>query len=142
MDMTKRLESLAPGAASSANVAAAISGVLGRPQRTSTTCHHTPPEPFVPGRPLELTLVVENSSAPLTVRVWYRHVNQAERYQLTNMEQQDRHFRVAIPDTYLARDYPLQYYFELRESPGAVWLYPGFAADLANQPYFVLQPAA
>jgi len=142
VDMAKRLDSLAPGAASSASVSSAISQVLGRPQRISTTCHHTVPEPFFPGKPLELTLVVENSLAPLTGRLWYRHVNQAERYQVATMEQQGRGFRIAIPGAYITGNYPLQYYFELRQSAGAAWLYPGFVSDLANQPYFVVRPIA
>jgi hypothetical protein len=35
--------------------------------------------------------------------------------------------------------YPLQYSFEVRESAQKARLYPGFAADLASQPYFIVQ---
>jgi len=48
----------------------------------------------------------------------------------------------AIPASYTASNYPLQYYFELRRSTGEAWLYPGLTSDLANQPYFVVQPVA
>ena len=38
-------------------------------------------------------------------------------------------------------DAALEYYFELKEGPEAVRLYPGFNADLTNQPYFVVRRA-
>lgn len=37
--------------------------------------------------------------------------------------------------------YPLMYFFELRAGVGRAWLYPGFEADLSNQPYFVVRQA-
>ena len=40
---------------------------------------------------------------------------------------------------YTDSPYPLQYYFELRDARGHAWLYPGFRADLCNQPYFVVR---
>ena len=48
-------------------------------------------------------------------------------------------YRAAIPAAYTDSPYPLQYYFEVRESAEKAWLYPGFAADLANQPYYVVR---
>ena len=50
--------------------------------------------------------------------------------------------RATIPAAYADSDYPLQYYFELREGDkGQAWLYPGFNATLTNQPYFVIRQA-
>ena len=37
--------------------------------------------------------------------------------------------------------YPMLYYFELRDARDAAWIYPGFNADLANQPYSVVRQA-
>ena len=33
----------------------------------------------------------------------------------------------------------VEYYFQLKKDRGDAWLYPGFNADLANQPYFVVR---
>ena len=50
-------------------------------------------------------------------------------------------FRAEIPGQYTDSPYPMLYYFELRDAHGAAWIYPGFNADLANQPYFVVRQA-
>jgi hypothetical protein len=57
------------------------------------------------------------------------------------MEARDRLYRATIPAAYTDSAFPLQYYFELRESPEMAWLHPGFSADLANQPYYVVRRA-
>jgi len=76
------------------------------------------------------------------VRLHHRHVNQAERYQVAEMERQGGSWRTAIPAAYTDSPFPLQYYFELREGSGKAALYPGFTPDLTNVPYFVVrQPA-
>jgi len=69
----------------------------------------------------------------------YRHVNQGERYQTAEMEANDRRYRATVPASYTGSPYPLQYYFELKESPDKALLYPGFGPDLMNQPYFVVR---
>ncbi len=43
--------------------------------------------------------------------------------------------------SYTDSAYPLQYYIELRQGPASAWLYPGFTAELTNQPYFVVRRA-
>jgi hypothetical protein len=48
-------------------------------------------------------------------------------------------WRATVPATYTAGTYPIEYYFELRESPAKATLHPGFAANRANQPYFVVR---
>jgi hypothetical protein len=58
------------------------------------------------------------------------------------MQPRDRLYRATIPAAYTDSVFPLQYYFELRESPERAWLHPGFAADLANQPYYVVRRAS
>ena len=46
-----------------------------------------------------------------------------------------------MPKDYTRSPYPLQYFFELHNAAGRAWLFPGFAADLCNQPYFVVRQA-
>ena len=114
--------------------------IMARTPRPSTPAQHTPPSRFRPGAPLEIefaafALAQEGRSA----RLWYRHVNQAEHWRSAGMSRQDNRYRATIAAEYTQSPYPLQYYFELRESPGRAWLYPGFNADLSNQPYFVVR---
>lgn len=86
---------------------------------------------------MPIAIIVE--SEPASVRLYYRHVNQAERFQTVEMEARENAYRASIPAAYTDSPYPLQYYFELKESPERAWLYPGFAPDLANQPYVLLR---
>jgi hypothetical protein len=48
-------------------------------------------------------------------------------------------YRAVIPAGYTQSLYPLQYYFELKTGPDQACLFPGFAANLSNQPYFVVR---
>jgi hypothetical protein len=69
------------------------------------------------------------------VILWYRHVNQAERWKSIPMKRSGKSYRVSIPGEYTNSPFPLQYYFELRTAKEA-WYYPAFNAMLSNQPYF------
>ena len=74
--------------------------------------------------------------------MWYRHFDQAERWESAEMRPVEAGaFRAAIPAQYTATSFPMQYYFEVRMSAERAWLYPGFDAQRANQPYFVVRPA-
>jgi hypothetical protein len=128
----KRLESAK--ASDDPKVKAAIAEALGRPQRLSAPVRHMPPAHFQPKQPLVISIAIPGNA---NVRLWYRHVNQAERWQSAAMEQNS----AAIPASYTDSPYALQYYFEVRTGPERAWLYPGFAPDLANQPYFVVRRA-
>jgi hypothetical protein len=76
-----------------------------------------------------------------TVRMYYRHVDQGEDYQVTPMDLHDGQFRASIPAGYTASSYPLQYFFELQSEAHGTTLYPGFETDRLNRPYFVVRPA-
>ena len=80
--------------------------------------------------------------SPREVRLFYRHVNQGERFQVAGMEAQRKDYRATIPAAYTDSPYPLQYYFEIRHDSKNATLYPGFATDLTNQPYYVVRPVA
>jgi hypothetical protein len=115
----------------------AVEETLGRPRRVRIACWHDPPARFRPAQPLLLDLAL---SGPATARLLYRHVNQAERYQALDLMARGSVYRATIPADYTDSPYPLQYYFEVRRA-GAVDLYPGFAPELNNQPYYVVRRA-
>lgn len=102
---------------------------------------HKPAATFVPGQPLEILLEVPSAEAQsLRIRLHYRHVNQAERYDSVDMLAERTRFSVAIPADYSDSQYPLQYYFELRRGPDRAWLFPGLGDQLSCQPYYVVLP--
>jgi hypothetical protein len=119
-------------------VKAAIAEALGRPQRPSAPVRHLPPGRFQPKQPLAVSIALPGNAE---VRLWYRHINQAERWQSAVMERNGTGRTWTIPASYTDSPYSLQYYFELRSAPGVAWLYPGFAPDLGNQPYFAVKRA-
>jgi hypothetical protein len=121
------------------NVSNAIQQALGRPHRIPPAVTHNPPATFRPNQPLELTLSLPQQEA--SVILYYRHVDQAERFTSIPMETHEHQFRATIPAAYTDSQYPLQYYFEVKETPTNVSLYPGFSDALTNQPYFVVRRA-
>jgi len=139
--MERMLGSAQPDTAERAEVRAAIDQVLGRPERPTPACRHAEPASFVPGEPLEPTLTVREAALPSSVRMHYRHVNQAERYRMVEMRLEGGVHRATIPGDYTQSRFPLQYYFELRHGADAASLYPGFNPELTNVPYFVVRQA-
>ena len=119
------------------NVRLAIQEAMGRPVRPFTVCHHNQPERFKAGESLNIDLSIEKQIE--SVRLYYRHVNHAERYETLEMYLMGKSYRASIPAEYTKSQYPLQYYFELKEGPEKAWMYPGFTKDLTNQPYFVVR---
>jgi hypothetical protein len=102
---------------------------------------HQPATSFQPGSQLNISLVVpegDSHAIPASAKLHYRHVNHAERWVSIDMERRTAGYTAAIPAEYTNSEFPLQYYFELRQSPTAVGMWPGLNGDLANQPYFVI----
>jgi hypothetical protein len=138
--MAKKLEQTQSNTvAQQENVRLAIQEAMGRPIRPFLVCHHIQPERFKAREPLDIELSIEK--AIRSVRLYYRHVNHAERYETVEMQMTGKSYQTSIPADYTNSQYPLQYYFELKEGPEKAWLYPGFTADLTNQPYFVVRKA-
>lgn len=131
-DMAKRLDT-AVAAPPGPHVSAAIARTIARPQRAAVPCSHTPAAQFHPRQPLELELRGQAAS----VRLYYRHVNQGERFQSADMPLSGAAWRAAIPAAYTDSPYPLEYYFEVDQTQ----LVPGFQAGLTNQPYYVVRQA-
>jgi hypothetical protein len=119
------------------SIARAIAEALARPALRVAAGRHTAPAAFQPGRllPLDFTAAKDYTS----VRLHYRHVNQAERWQSLQMQSDGRLWRATIPSEYTEGPYALQYYFEVRESPESAALYPSLGERLTNQPYFVVR---
>lgn len=115
------------------SAAAALQVAKERIVRPTTQAVHKPAQKFHPGAELPITFDVEPSISE--VILWYRHVNQAERWKSVPMERSGGSYRASIPAEYTNSLFPLQYYFELRTAKAA-WFYPGFNAMLSNQPYF------
>ncbi|HUP03988.1 MAG TPA: hypothetical protein VMU19_08365, partial [Bryobacteraceae bacterium] len=103
----------------------------------SAAGRHAPPASFKPGAPLPVEFAAGKDYT--AVQLYYRHVNHAERWQSLAMQSTARTWKAAIPADYTGAPYPLQYYFELRESPEAAALYPGLGEQLTNQPYFAVR---
>jgi hypothetical protein len=119
-------------------VRTAIAEVLERPERDAAQCTHQPPAAFraKEAMPLKIAVPVRKVAS---VRMYYRHVNQAERFQSIEMEKRGDAWSASIPAAYADSPYGLQYYFEVRESSAKAWLYPGLGPELTNQPYFVVR---
>ena len=115
----------------------AIAEALGRPQRPAAAGAHSPPTRLQRGSPMGLEFAATKDYT--SVRLHYRHVNQAERWQNLAMQSADRRWRASIPGEYTQSPYALQYYFELHESAASAALYPGLGEQLTGQPYFVVR---
>ena len=111
-----------------------LSAIAHPPQRLTVQARHTPPDRFAPGADLPLVL---SGAGDASAQLFYRHVNQGERWQSMAMAQEGDSFRAAIPGAYTGSPYPLQYYFVLQRGQQAAQ-YPGFNATLSNQPYFAV----
>lgn len=129
-------DSKAVNTGSSERIDRCIRECLSKPRRATIASRHTPPSEFRAGEPLHLELALPKSAR--SVRLYFRHVNQGERFETTLMQSEGNRFRAAIPAPYTNSPYPLQYYFEVKHDSGSASLHPGFAPDLANQPYFVV----
>ena len=104
-----------PASTGSEQIRAAIQAATGRPNRPSVHCVHTPPASFHPGQPLPLSLATHET--PGTVHLYYRHVNQAERWLSVEMRRDHSGYSAAIPGDYTNSVFPLQYYFDFSTEP-------------------------
>ncbi len=137
-ELAAKLESAKP-MVKGGPVTHAIAEALGKPQRPKVSAHHALVPTFNSGNAFAVELTAEKAYA--SVRLYYRHVNQAERWESQPMQAERRIWRATIPAEYTQSPFPLQYYFELRESPHAAVLYPGLGDQLTNQPYFAVRGA-
>jgi hypothetical protein len=131
-DLAALEQSFASAPEKTASAADALRRVASVP-RLTIDAHHTPADSFQPGSDLVLTI-----STPATVTdavLWYRHVNQGERWRSVSMQHSAGLHSATIPGDYTNSLYPLQYYFELRTASAAT-LHPPFNSTWSNQPYY------
>jgi len=136
--IAEKLNGSKPGQPS-ASVALIIKEVLGRADREVLAYRHVPATRFVPGKSLEIDLTIDEPVA--SAKLYYRHVNQAERFKVAAMDRGEPHYHTTIPGAYTDSAYPLQYYFEVKTTTGRTLMYPGFSKGLTNQPYIVVRRA-
>jgi hypothetical protein len=115
----------------------AVQEATGRPVRIKASIKHSQPEGYNAGNPMTIEISIDRK--PSAVLMHYRHVNHAERYETSEMIFTGTGYQATISATFTDSEYPIQYYFELREGSNKAWLYPGFNPDLTNQPYFILR---
>ena len=132
-DMEKRLESAKE--VDDPLVTKAVQRALGGSGRPDVRVAHEPAGMFQLKKQLELAF--QTATPLVTARLHYRHVNQAERWQVADMVGVGPRYSAFIPAEYTDTHYPLQYYFELKTAPDLATLHPGFGPNLTNQPYFV-----
>jgi hypothetical protein len=135
-EVTKQLEAV-PAGQSTTLVKAAIQQALGAPHNIIPSVSHRGPKNFRPGESLVLTLTSAREAS--AIYLYYRHVDQAERYKTIEMKAEDDTFHATIPADYTRSAYPLEYYFDVQQDKSESSLYPGFDDKLANQPYFVVR---
>jgi hypothetical protein len=101
---------------------------------------HTPPASFRRGQPLSI-IASGNPSAITGLRLRYRHVNQAETWQMMGMEKTGTDFHATIAAEYTDSPFPLQYHFQVRTGSGGARLHPGLQPGWHGQPYFIVRQA-
>jgi len=99
---------------------------------------YQPPKSIHRGDSLRIQIPVPKT--PVSLRLCYRHLNQAEPYQYINMRQRYESIDATIDGSFTDSPFPLQYYFQWR-TPDGVGIYPGFAENFRGQPYFVVRLA-
>jgi len=133
--MARQLAAAAPAVASEHS---ALPTLLAAHSRVMSGCRHVLPAHFIRGTPLDLSLSVPNALRLVAARLHYRHVDQAEDYQVVQLDPHAGEYRASIPGSYTASSYPLQYFFELQLLEHGAQLYPGFDSERTQQPYFVV----
>jgi len=105
------------------------------PPRGKAGVTHMPAASFSPGQALPVSLV--SASGVASAEIFYRHVNQGERWNSLHMTKGGSSFVSAIPGEYTKSIYPLQYYFVLQRGATSSY-HPEFNETLSNEPYFTI----
>lgn len=138
-DLIALQEYFAVGTAQIRSASAALTYLAKAPERPSLAIEHIAPPSFHPGD--NLSLAISTSESVTAATLWYRHVNQGERWLSAPMQRSGARYSASIPASYTGSPFPLQYYFELRAGEAAT-LHPALNATLSNQPYLAVMPAS
>lgn len=138
-DLMKRLQNPIEISSADSEIAKKSTNIaLSTPERPEVSLVHIPGKWFKSGSPFPISLEYKSGS-PKKVVLFYRHVNQAERWQSAEMKGEGNIFRSEIPSEYTGERYPLQYYFEIETNTNEATLYPVLANNLSNTPYYVVR---
>ncbi len=132
------LKLLPATAGSDPNHAAAIASAQADARSVDLPLTHVAAGSFTPGETLALRFGAGDTTE---ATLWYRHVNQAERWQSLAMTKDGGDWTGVIPAAYTQSPYPLQYYVEAWLDGGAAGLYPGLTREPQSLPYFILRAA-
>jgi hypothetical protein len=110
----------------------------------SAALAHRPPDPFVPGEAIAIALDLADAAREeiAGVSLRYRHLDQSETYEQVEMDPEQDRYVATVDGRYSDSPYAVQYLFVVRGTDGRAWLHPGLAADLSNQPYYVVRQQA
>ncbi|NLN46607.1 MAG: hypothetical protein GX153_08595, partial [Clostridiaceae bacterium] len=100
---------------------------------------HLVPAGYAKGQPVEIRADIADGGSARQVWLHYRHVDQSDIYRTVKMTKANTSYTATIDGEYTDSPYPLQYFFEIRTEAGDAWMVPGYAQDLSNQPYYVIQ---
>ncbi len=96
---------------------------IGRdPQRP--VIEHEPVRSCEPGQPLHLAFAVRSASPLVAARLYYRHLTQAERYQVVNLARIGDKYEATIPGDFITASYDLMYYVDAVDRFGRGALFP------------------
>src|SRR5579863_2751314 len=124
--LTARVKSAGQPDVSSENTRRATGEAMGRPGRPILACAHKPPVSFEAGAPLALAVTALVPDEVVSIRLHYRHVDQAERWKRVEMQGDGQNFTATIPADYTRSGFWLEYYFDLAGKSGATRLEPAF----------------
>jgi hypothetical protein len=136
--LTARVKSAGEPDVSSENTRRATGEAMGTPERPVLACVHKPPQSFDAGALLALSVAALVPDEVVSIRLHYRHVDQAERWKRVEMKGDGGSFTGAIPADYTTAEFPLEYYFDLAGKSEATRLEPAFNETLSNQPYYAV----
>lgn len=109
------------------------------PRSSRPRVEHTQPEPFTRAETITVEATITDSAFDGRILLHYRHLNQGEDFQTVEMTREGQRFAATMPASYTDSDFPLVYYFTVRDLCGDAWIVPGLDRNLANQPYCVLR---
>jgi hypothetical protein len=143
-DMERALESAPAGEQAGTGEQGGAASLASLDQQPPAfTYEHVAPTSFARGAAVPIEVVVRLADGgKVSVRLHYRHLNQAESYEVVKMTADGDRFRATIPGAYTDSKYPLVYFFEVRRGPLQAWLVPGLDTTLANRPYYVVRQAS
>jgi hypothetical protein len=116
-----------------------VKTALRNPRRPTLACKHKPAAKFTPGAPLDVSIEMSAQARVTALTLFYRHANQSETWEQSDMNRQGAVFSASIPASYTKTEYPMLYYFVIREAPDRTALYPGIGPELVSQPYFAVR---